>query len=65
MFAMCSSGLRSFRGMAADLESMYSKCPSSSQASKAFVAKTSASRANKYVRPLRYMDWGQAKALVV
>jgi hypothetical protein len=27
MFTACSSGLRSFRGMAADLESMYYKCP--------------------------------------
>ena len=57
MFTACSSGLRSFRGMATDLESMYYKCPIFKPSFKAFVAKTSASRANKYVTPLSLETW--------
>jgi hypothetical protein len=68
MFTVRSSGLRSFRDMATDLESTYYKCPIFKPSFKrAFVAKTSMSRGNKYVTPLSLdtWDWAKAKALTV
>lgn len=58
MFTTCSSGLRSFRGIATDLESMYYKCPpSSSQASKLSLRKRARAAQTKYVTPLSLGTW--------
>ena len=65
MFTEYSSGLRGFRDMVTDLSQSPINAASSSQASKALVAKTSASRADKYVTPRSrgYMDWPKLKRL--
>jgi hypothetical protein len=53
MFTTCSSGLRSFRGMATDLQSMYYKCPHlQAKLQSICLRKRARAARTKYVTPL-------------
>jgi hypothetical protein len=58
MFTTCSSGLRSFRGIATDLESMYYKCPHLQAKLQSFHCENEREpRKTKYVTPLSLDTW--------